>query len=394
MPMAEDQIPGMQNNPHAAQLQKGFPWLRFESGLEREFMENYWTNHRLRIRRGLIAGAIIFLVFSIKDIMILPRSTWIWTVPTVDGFIVPVLLLGALLTRSPHYKPWITRASHAVLMLVWLGFVATLLESRALGSPIPYESMMLTIAYILFSTGLRAIPAVTSCIFGVVIYLIGTSILGSSPAVINHEAFHLIAVTAIGAIGAYARESMLRKLFLTQSLASFHAEHDSLTQLLNRGAAMRRIKIAWRQAARQHEQIAILLIDADHFKDYNDQYGHIEGDKCLQSISKAIKEPLNRPMDLAARFGGEEFVVLAFGANQKDAAEIADKIRIKIANTKILLANGSEAQITVSVGIASITPTPTAADADVESEIINVLRLADTALYAAKSTGRNRSVMS
>ena len=394
MLMTEEQISGMQNNPHAAQLRRGFPWLRFEPSLEQEFMQNYWADHRLRIRRGLIAGAIIFLVFSIKDIMILPRSTWIWTVPTVDGFIVPVLLLGALLTLSAQYKPWITKGSHIVLMLVWMGFVATLLQSRALGSPIPYESMMLTIAYILFATGLRAIPAVTSCMFGVVLYLIGIWMLGANAAVMNHESFHLIAITAIGAIGAYARESMLRRLFLTQSLASFHAEHDSLTQLLNKSAAMRRIKIAWRQAARQREQIAIFMIDADHFKAYNDRHGHIEGDKCLQSIGKAIKEPLHRPMDLAARFGGEEFVALAYGACQKDAAAIADRIRIKIENTKIALANGDEAQITVSIGIASIMPAPIAVDADIESKIIDVLQLADAALYAAKSAGRNRVAVS
>lgn len=388
--MTEGRIAEIQTNPHAAQLEKGFRWLRFEPGLELEFMRDYWTNHRLRVRSGMIIGAIIFAAFTVKDIITLPTEAWIWTVITVDGFIVPVMLTGAALTLVEDYKPWITRASHVVLVLVWIGFVVSMLETVALGTPTRYESIMLTIAYILFSTGLRAVPALTSCIFGVVVYLVGIRYLGVAPEEIQAQTFHLVSITAIGAIGAYAREAMLRKLFLTQSLSTFRAEHDPLTQLLNRGAAMRRIEIAWRQAARQDERISIFLIDADHFKAYNDRYGHVEGDKCLIGVSKAIKEPLNRPMDVAARYGGEEFVALAYGADQKDAAAIADRIRVNIENMRLPLESGGDARITVSIGIASIRP----ASGPSGSEITDVLRLADAALYSAKSSGRNRAVLS
>lgn len=387
--MPEGQIAEIQSSPHAAQLEKGFRWLRFEPGLEQEFMRDYWANHRLRIRSGMIIGAIIFAAFTVKNIFTQPAEAWILTVITVDGFIVPVMLLGASLTLVEEYKPWITRASHVVLVLVWIGFVASMLETVALHTPTRYESAMLMIAYILFSTGLRAVPALTSCVFGVVIYLVGIRILGVDQDEIDSQTFHLVSITVIGALGAYAREAMLRKLFLIQSISTFRAEHDPLTQLLNRGAAMRRIEIAWRQAARQHDQISIFLIDADHFKAYNDRYGHIEGDKCLIGLGKAIKEPLNRPMDVAARFGGEEFVALAYGVGQQDAATIADKIRVNIEKMILKLDNGGEARITVSIGVTSISP----ASGPAGSEITDALRLADSALYSAKSSGRNRAVL-
>lgn len=387
--MTENRVSETQTSPHAAQLEKGFPRLRFEPALEREFMENYWTNHRLRVRSGMIVGTIIFFAFSIKDIMLLPKSTWIWTVATVDGFIVPVMLFGASLTWQEQWKPWITRASHVVLMLIWIGFVASLLESRALGTPIRYESIMLTIAYILFSTGLRTIPAVTSCIFGVVLYIVGSLLFGTDHAIVQTEAFHLIAITVIGTIGAYARETMLRKLFLTQSIANFRAEHDPLTQLLNRGAAMRRLETAWNHAARQRNPISIILVDADHFKSYNDRYGHLEGDKCLQGIGRALKEVLCRPMDMVGRFGGEEFVALAYDTDREGAVCMAEKIRVAVEHTRVLLETGHTTHITVSIGVISLVPSP-GEDASV---ITNALRQADSALYAAKSAGRNCFVL-
>lgn len=388
--MTGNHVSEIQSNPHAAQLAKGFPWLRFEPRLEQEFMRSYWSNHRMRMRVGMIVGAIIFIAFSIKYVLTLPRSTWITTVVVVDGFIVPVLLFGALLTLRAQYQPWISKVGNLVLVLMWIGLSATLLESRALGTPIHYESMLLAIAFVLFSTGLRAVPALMSCIFGITIYLVGICILGEHPEVVEDEAFHLISITAIGAIGVYNRESMLRRLFLTQSVATFRAEHDPLTQLLNRGAAMRRLETAWSQAARQHNPIAVFLIDADHFKAYNDQYGHIEGDKCLQSIASAIKVLPRRPMDMVARFGGEEFVALAYDTDWKGAELIAEKVRIAVANMKIPLESGKEVGVTISIGVASVQPIA----GDVTSTIVKTLRQADAALYAAKSAGRNCFVIS
>jgi diguanylate cyclase (GGDEF)-like protein len=131
------------------------------------------------------------------------------------------------------------------------------------------------------------------------------------------------------------------------------------------------------------------MIDADYFKAYNDRYGHLEGDKCLQSVGKSIKDVLHRPMDVVARFGGEEFIAMTYGVRQEDATTIADRIRSAVENLKIPLAEGGEARITVSIGIASVQPI----SGEVTSEIAKALKQADTALYSAKSAGRNRFVV-
>lgn len=387
--MSTDQFAENQSSPHAAQLAKGFVRLRFEPDLEREFLQHYWTNHRRRIRIGLMVGVIIFLLFSLKDVMMYPKDTWVWTVSTRCGFIIPVMLLGMLPTFSSRLRAGFAKVSWVVLTLVWGGFVAVLLEAMALATPLPYETMMLMMAFVFFMTGLRAVPSFVSCLPAIAVYLIGVSILGGDARLIGTQGFHLICMAVIGVMGAYSRELLLRKLFLTQSLADFRAEHDSLTRLLNRGAAMRHLDIAWRQAARQHDELAVILIDVDHFKAYNDRYGHLEGDRCLQSVGQAVKSLLCRPMDMAARYGGEEFVALAYGVGSEDAAALADRIRAAVENLRFGLPDGNEAQVTISVGVFCVQPGAN----DVSESIKNALRQADMALYSAKRAGRNRAVL-
>lgn len=387
--MSTDQFAENLSSPHAAQLAKGFVRLRFEPDLEREFLQDYWTNHRRRIRVGLMVGVVIFLLFSLKDVMMYPKNTWVWTVSTRCGFIIPVMLLGMLPTFSSQLRAGFARVSWVVLTLVWGGFVAVLLEARALATPLPYETMMLMMAFVFFMTGLRAVPSFVSCLPAIAVYLIGVSILGGDARLIGTQGFHLICMAVIGVMGAYSRVLLLRKLFLTQSLADFRAEHDSLTRLLNRGAAMRHLDIAWRQAARQHDQLALILIDVDHFKAYNDRYGHLEGDRCLQSVAQAVKSLLCRPMDMAARYGGEEFVALAYGVSREDAAALADRVRAAVENLRFGLADGNEAQVTISVGVVCAQPSAN----DAAESIKNALRQADMALYAAKHAGRNRFVL-
>ncbi len=387
--MTNSQFAENQTSPHAAQLAKGFAKLRFEPDLEREFLQHYWTNHRRRIRIGLIVGIFIFLMFSLKDIIVYPRETWLWTVSTRCGFIIPVMLLALWPTFSARLRDSFAWASWVILTLVWAGFVAVLLEARAMATPLPYESMLLMMAFVFFMTGLRAFTSFVSCLPAITAYLIGSLMLGGDSKLIATQAFHLACMAVIGVMGAYSRELLLRKLFLTESVANFRAEHDSLTLLPNRHAAMRHFDTAWRQAARQRDPLAVFLLDVDHFKAYNDRYGHIEGDHCLQSVGQAIKSLLCRPMDIAARYGGEEFVALAYGIGREDAANIADRIRAAVESLRVGLADGGEARVTISIGVACIQPE----FENVPAAIKNALRQADLALYSAKGSGRNRFVI-
>ncbi len=159
------------------------------------------------------------------------------------------------------------------------------------------------------------------------------------------------------------------------------ATTDALTGLRNRRKFDQVIDIEWRRAMRQKTQVALLMIDADHFKAYNDTFGHQAGDQVLVGIAICISDSVRRAGDCAARYGGEEFAVLLPNMTATDAFKIAETIR-----TKVLGWSESGAGSTVSCGIASLTPT-----SGMDWAIL--IAAADKALYAAKAGGRNQSVV-
>jgi diguanylate cyclase (GGDEF)-like protein len=156
------------------------------------------------------------------------------------------------------------------------------------------------------------------------------------------------------------------------------ATTDALTGLKNRRKFDTAMEIEWRRATRQKTPLALLMIDADHFKSYNDTFGHQAGDEMLVGIAICISDSARRAGDCAARYGGEEFAVLLPGLSTVEALGVAETIRLKVQQWS----DGT----TVSVGIASLTPAMT-----MEPSIL--LGAADKALYAAKANGRNQTVL-
>jgi diguanylate cyclase (GGDEF)-like protein len=156
------------------------------------------------------------------------------------------------------------------------------------------------------------------------------------------------------------------------------ATTDALTGLKNRRKFDIEIDTEWRRAARAQVPLALLMIDADHFKAYNDTFGHQAGDQMLIGIAICISDSVKRAGDCAARYGGEEFAVLLPGCSASDAMQVAETMRLKVQQW-------SEAS-TVSIGVASLTPVVT-------TEWSALVTAADKALYAAKAGGRNQCVM-
>jgi diguanylate cyclase (GGDEF)-like protein len=159
------------------------------------------------------------------------------------------------------------------------------------------------------------------------------------------------------------------------------ATTDALTGLRNRRKFDAVIDAEWRRAVRHKTPIAVLMIDADHFKAYNDSFGHQAGDQVLVSIAICISDSVRRAGDCAARYGGEEFAVLLPGLPAIDALRVAETIRLKVEGSS------SEASVsTVSIGVASLAPVP-------GMDWTGLVNAADKALYAAKANGRNQSVL-
>src|SRR5204863_8828379 len=140
----------------------------------------------------------------------------------------------------------------------------------------------------------------------------------------------------------------------------------------------------WARAAREAAPLALAMIDVDHFKAYNDLYGHPGGDYCLSRVAAVLRETLNRPGDLLARYGGEEFAAVLPGTDLAGAAVVAEAMRAAVAALGLTHAGSPQhGRVTVSLGVAALVPGPGMG----EDELV---KAADQALYRGKHEGRKR----
>lgn len=162
---------------------------------------------------------------------------------------------------------------------------------------------------------------------------------------------------------------------------------DGLTGLYNRRYFDEVIDNEWRRHQRKKLSLGLAMIDIDHFKEFNDHYGHLEGDACLQQVANAISSNTRRPGELVARYGGEEFVVILPHIEGDDLPKYGDWLLQKIRASAIPHAFSKVSDtLSISIGMASLVP-------EVGGKHIDLIALADYALYRAKATGRNRWVM-
>jgi diguanylate cyclase (GGDEF)-like protein len=200
----------------------------------------------------------------------------------------------------------------------------------------------------------------------------GSDELGRLGAAVKQ--FHAVAVNAA------LREEKLQTLNLQLAELSIS---DSLTGLANRRHFDEVLAEEWNRSLRQGYSMAVLMIDADYFKAYNDCYGHQAGDRCLQTIAATIKAHVHRPGDLTARYGGEEFCVVLSECPLEGAQNVAREIHQAIETLNLPHQNSVYARITVSIGVAATIPAH-------NQSALELLKKADLALYRAKADGRNQ----
>ena len=161
---------------------------------------------------------------------------------------------------------------------------------------------------------------------------------------------------------------------------------DGLTQVANRRRFDEYLDAEWQRLARERQPLSLILCDLDYFKVYNDTYGHLAGDFCLQQVGRILRQALKRPADLVARYGGEEFAAILPNTDARGAVFVAETIREGVRGLKITHARSLVNQyVTLSLGVASFVPTPNALPAQLIAQ-------ADQALYRAKAAGRDRVV--
>ncbi|WP_082497862.1 GGDEF domain-containing protein [Pseudorhodoferax sp. Leaf267] len=200
----------------------------------------------------------------------------------------------------------------------------------------------------------------------------------------------------LGLAGLYVNRSMRRRLKAESGLRATRdalaqanarlahmAQYDGLTGLPNRRYFDSRLIKYFKQAQRERSCIAVVMVDVDEFKKYNDHYGHVEGDQCLKRVAEALSATAQRPIDLVARYGGEEMVLLLPGTDAAGAVLLAQAARRAVVDQNIPHVATALGKVSVSLGVAACMPGP----ADTPNAL---LKAADAALYQAKKNGRNR----
>ncbi len=205
------------------------------------------------------------------------------------------------------------------------------------------------------------------------------------------QVFIAVVIFTMFPVTALLEEREELKLSLASSEKSFRtlALADELTGLYNRRAFNAQLEAAWHRALAQKQPIALLLLDADLFKQYNDHFGHIEGDECLRTLARVLIKLVGsapgsgKPPASAARIGGEEFAIILPGSSREDARRLAEAIREAMIARRIPHPGTGSGLQTISLGVAALVPEPGQTATD-------LVHLADTALYAAKLNGRNQ----
>jgi diguanylate cyclase (GGDEF)-like protein len=385
--MAPTKISSANTGDAARLLASGFRFLSFPEPFESEFR----TEHRARLRRwnriAIWVAACTVLGFAVLDFFVLSPNHARITNLVRFGMHVPAVIIMLIFTTQRFYARWYDIGIGIVAPLFGIGLVIMAAFSPPNEVPLVGGRLLLVAFFFYFMIGLRFREAVFAniIVFSALVFAAIVSPMLSTTS--TYLLFTLFCANLIGIAGSYALEHANRTAFLEHRQLSEVATHDGLTTLLNRAAFEDQIRRVWQQAQRDRQTVAVIMIDIDCFKKYNDRYGHIAGDDCLRRVSSALRDAARRrPLDFVARYGGEELVAVLYGADKSYGESIARGLLAAVRELRIPHA-ASEAQpyVTVSVGIVAIDAYRMAShDAAIE--------LADQALYAAKHAGRDRHV--
>lgn len=389
------------------QFDKSLSRLRFPAELEQQFVHDSAPR---RLRYFLLSGLLSLFVFNgflLVDYLMAPDVFWLAFKIRV-GMFTPfaVIALVSVWLKREQMSPQVSTLVGEYLVVISGSLAAASLayilsNSRAVTSQYYHVGLMVVIMYGNMVQRLRFWYAVA---FSVTVYAIHIGGVMMVPAfntrLIVPMAMLIGATMAFTLMANYALERderrqyllSLRRKHLLQDLGDVQqrlqqlSRVDSLTGLFNRRHFQQYLSQTWQRALHDHASVAVLMLDVDHFKPYNDRYGHPVGDQCLIQIAQAMQDSLRRPGDLVARYGGEEFIAVLPGADKDTAHQAAERIREAIIKLAIPHeASATADTVTASIGVISCR----AREAVHEQDLIAA---ADSALYKAKEAGRNRVV--
>jgi len=371
----------------AAQLRRGYRALRFEPKLEQEFQVSQLLANRPQTKLNLVLAVLLITAFALMDRMLLDESTQ--RIPDLLRFGVMLPLIGVLIATcySDAYTRWYPLLVQIIAPLA--GICVALIQMQAAGEGVHlvFATLVITTTYLYFLVGMLFYQAFRSNLIVFLAYVVLALLADQPSQEVTYSVLVLALANMVGGVVCYNLETANRTSYLEARLLGEMAARDGLTGIYNRRMFDERVEQLWQQATREQVRIAMLLIDIDFFKPFNDRYGHQAGDETLRAVAAVLSHFARRPLDFTARYGGEEFAVVLYDVDRAFTVDLSRRARMEVEALGIPHERSTVANsLTVSIGGACVQPMPGRSQE-------GMIQLADEALYTAKNQGRNRVVV-
>jgi diguanylate cyclase (GGDEF)-like protein len=375
------------DSAYALELKRRMVFLRFAPPLEAEYSLSHLARVRWRVRVWFTLAFVIRVLLAIDQVRRTGASSELALIDV--GAIVPCSLFLMWLAWGRHFGRLYLRLA-PILVSLFYALVA-LVDVRLLadGRFEQFAAFPVVLIAVFFFTGLKFREALLTVMLLLITFSIASFAAGLAPAVLLKCMVILVITGIVGSVVYWDVERTYRENFIERALIGELLARDSLTGLMNRRTFDEHLLRVWQQALRDECSIAVCMIDVDHFKQYNDAFGHQAGDMALRAVARVIRAFARRPLDVAARYGGEEFAMIFYDLAPDDVRAIADRLIKAVRAERIDPHEASakpELNLTISIGVGLISPT-------VARTPQGAVQLADEALYEAKHAGRNRLVV-
>lgn len=381
-----------QISPHEVEcaLQRQWWKLKFPRALESLFETETGPERCRHLTAYGIIGLLLYDVYLLSDLRLIPDAFGMAALVRL-GIVTPLALgLLAVLRRNP--PPALREALQAVMVVVYAASILWLTVFS--DAPTHVHRHVGVLVVVLFANvvlRLRFWYALGASVASLAMYAPIVWRLQDMPLDSRTTAVVLLANTILFTLmAAHTLERDARREFLFRMQDRLHrnelekmAHRDSLTGLGNRRQLDQTLDTLWPAAEARRQSVALLMLDIDEFKAFNDRYGHLAGDVCLKRVGAAVAAESRRSQDVAVRFGGEELVMVLTGVGLSEGIAVAERIRRSVAAIGIPHEDSLAGVVTVSIGVAAGVPSQ-------ELDQHTFLAAADAALYAAKRNGRNQ----
>ena len=295
--------------------------MRFEGELETAYRRDQFQERLRYLRINLAILAVISLVVIQVDRVVMPMIGRIVPDLARTGIMLPLLLAGFAITFVRRADAWYPRYIAVAMTLALAAMSWVSVSAWIAGEPRIFGRLLLAIIAVYFVLGLAFRSAIAVNALGLVAYAAIATAKGMPGVDLTHYLLTLGIANVICVAGAWNLEHARRTAWLEGQRLAETAMQDGLTGIHNRRRFDDHLQRAWAQSIRDRKPIALLLADIDHFKAFNDRYGHQAGDEAMKAVAATLARFARRPLDLAARYGGEEFAIILFDIEARGRRE-------------------------------------------------------------------------